>query len=97
MFGGWWWGWWRGAARPGWRVVLLTRAGCHLCDDAWAELERARRRHGFALAKVDVDGDPELARQYGLEVPVVLVNDRVRFRGRVNRALLERLLESGEA
>ena len=36
--------------------------------------------------------DPELAAKYGNEVPVVAVNGKVRFRGVVNPALLERLL-----
>jgi glutaredoxin len=87
-----WWGWWRSRVR---QVVLYTRRGCHLCDDAWALLERARRKHGFSLSQVDVDGDPELVRAYGLQVPVVLVDGRVRFRGRVNPVLLERLLRAG--
>jgi glutaredoxin len=89
--------WWRQAPvrRDKWFVRLYTRAGCHLCDDAWALLEEARERHGFNLEAVDVDTDPELAARYGLEVPVVEVNDKVRFRGRINPILLRRLLESG--
>ena len=81
---------------PDWRVVMYTRAGCHLCDDAWALLEAVRRRYGFALVKTDVDGDPELAARYGLEVPVVEVNGKVRFRGVVNAVLLRRLFEAGD-
>jgi predicted thioredoxin/glutaredoxin len=75
-------------------VVLYTRQGCHLCDDAWAVLQRAHRRYGFALSQVDIDGDPDLAQRYGLEVPVVLIDGRVRFRGIVNPVLLERLLRA---
>jgi hypothetical protein len=45
---------------------------------------------------VDIDTDPDLVARYGTEVPVVTVNGKVRFRGEVNRVLLERLLE-GEA
>jgi hypothetical protein len=41
---------------------------------------------------VDVEGDPELAARYGDSVPVVTVNGKVRFRGRVNDVLLRRLL-----
>jgi glutaredoxin len=88
-----WWPWARRAAAQR-RVVLYTRQGCHLCDEAHAVLERARARFGFALALVDVDGDPELARLYGLEVPVVAVDGQVRFRGRVNPVLLHRLLRA---
>jgi glutaredoxin len=73
-------------------VTLYTRAGCSCCDKAKAVLERARKRHRFAIETIDVDGDPELAARYGLEVPVVAVDGRVRFRGVVNPVLLERLL-----
>jgi glutaredoxin len=74
------------------RVVLYTRQGCHLCDDAHQVLEEARQRHGFGLETVDIDTAPELASRYGEQVPVVLVNGKLRFRGGVNRVLLERLL-----
>ena len=77
-------------------LVLYTRQGCHLCEDAWELLEEARRRYGFALRQVDIDDDPELVREHGECVPVVAVNGRVRFRGVVNRVLLKRLLEAGE-
>jgi glutaredoxin len=73
---------------------MYTRNGCHLCERAWEQLKQARRRHGFTLRQLDVDGDPELVRNYGECVPVVLINGRVRFRGIVNPVLLKRLFES---
>ncbi len=88
-----WWRSWRPRAGR-LRVVMYTRRGCHLCETAWDELEKARRRHGFTLEAVDVDGDPGLAAAYGHEVPVVAVNGRVRFRGAVNPVLLARLLRA---
>lgn len=75
-------------------VVVYTRQGCHLCDDAWELLQAWQRRHGFRLSAVDVDADPELASAYGACVPVVTVNGRARFRGRVNEVLLGRLLRA---
>jgi glutaredoxin len=89
--------WFGPRPRPDLRVMLYTRAGCHLCDDAWAVLEEARHRYGFALEARDVDAAPDLAAAYGLSVPVVTVNGKVRFRGRVNAVLLRRLLEAGPA
>ncbi len=55
-------------------------------------LEEFRRRHRFAVETVDVDTDLELVAKYGLTVPVVAIDGKVRFRGAVNRVLLERLL-----
>jgi len=76
-------------------IMMYTRQGCHLCEQAWEQLEQARQRYGFALRQVDIDGDAQLVREYGECVPVVVVNGRVRFRGVVNRVLLRRLLEGG--
>lgn len=56
------------------RVVLLGRAGCHLCDDA-RELVRAEAgRAGATWGEVDVDTDPALRDEYGDLVPVVQVD-----------------------
>src|SRR4051794_30415320 len=74
--------------------ILYTRQGCHLCEIAWERLARARRRHGFVLEVVDIDSDADLKTRYGLQVPVVTVNGKVRFRGQVNRVLLDRLLRA---
>jgi len=76
---------------PASSVVVYTRRGCHLCDEAWDLLQRYQARWGFRLDAVDVDGDPELAALHGDWVPVVTVNGKVRFRGRVNEVLLKRL------
>ncbi len=89
--------WWRGRRRGSathLRVVMYTRDGCHLCEDAWALLRREQARHGFTLEAVDVDADAALRERYGTEVPVVEVNGKVRFRGVVNLHLLTRLLRA---
>jgi glutaredoxin len=76
--------------------VVYTRAGCHLCAQAWAQLQEAQKQHGFDLQSVDVDSDPALVAAHGDCVPVVLIDGKVRFRGRVNPVLLKRLLQTGK-
>jgi glutaredoxin len=73
--------------------VLYTRAGCHLCELAWDLLQTAQLQHGFRLDVVDVDTDDDLARQYGQSVPVITVNGKVRFKGKINPVLLLRILD----
>lgn len=68
-----------------------------MCGDAWAVLVTEQRRFGFPLQRVDVDSDPALAERYGLDVPVVVVDGQVRFRGRVSPALFRRLLRGHQA
>jgi glutaredoxin len=88
---------WRQTPRNDLRFIVYTRHGCHLCDDAWALLQEEQRRHGFILESVDIDALPQLVSQYGECVPVVTVNGKVRFRGCVNRVLLQRLLSASPA
>jgi hypothetical protein len=57
-------------------------------------LKEAQEHHGFTIEEIDVDTEAELAAKYGLEVPVVAVDGKVRFRGVVNRVLLDRLLDA---
>ena len=80
-----------GSAEP--RVTLITRVNCHLCDEAWLQLVAAQQLYGFTLRRQDVDTDPALVAEHGECVPVVVVNGKVRFRGKVNAVLLEKLLE----
>jgi hypothetical protein len=56
------------------RVLLLTRVGCHLCDDARAVVQRVCDDLGTAYEERDVDADPDLVRRYGDMVPVTLVD-----------------------
>jgi glutaredoxin len=72
--------------------TVYSRAQCCCCHKAIDVLQDARRRFGFVIEEVDIDRDPELVLKYDTEVPVVAVNGKVRFRGVVNPALLERLL-----
>jgi len=73
---------------PELEILLYSRVGCHLCDDAKALLES----YGLTVESVDIDRDPQLVERYGQCVPVVFVNGRERFRGRIDPVLLRRLL-----
>lgn len=59
-------------------VTLITRAGCHLCDDAERELERLAGEWAFDLRVVDLDAaaDPTWPARYGDRVPVILLDGR---------------------
>jgi glutaredoxin len=60
-------------------VTLYTRVGCHLCEEAERALRTEQVAAGFHLELVDVDRDPELARRYGVRVPVVAVDGQDLF------------------
>ena len=58
-------------------LVLYTRAGCSLCDEARAAIELTladRRERGLAvpaLVERDIEADPELHRRFLERIPVV--------------------------
>lgn len=68
-------------------VELITRAGCHLCEEA----ERALRGAGVLFASKDVDSDPELFRLYDWRVPVLLLEGRPVAEGAINRVQVDKL------
>jgi glutaredoxin len=73
-------------------IVVYTRIGCHLCEEAERFLETRCASLGMDVQTIDVDSDPELTAQFGESLPVVTVNGKVRFRGCVSPVLLDRLL-----
>ncbi|MGN6325658.1 glutaredoxin family protein [Pseudolysinimonas sp.] len=74
-------------------LTLLTRPGCHLCDDARAVVADVLRGFpGVAFEERSIVGDAELERAYAEEIPVVLIDDRVHTIWRVDRARLEKAL-----
>lgn len=69
------------------RIVLVTRAGCHLCDQALEILHDL----GVEPELADVDADERLHSLYDWRVPVVLVDGGIVAEGRVDRAALEKV------
>jgi glutaredoxin len=56
------------------RVLVLTRAGCHLCDQAIEVVAKVCAETGEAYATRDVDEDPDLRQAYTDQVPVTFVD-----------------------
>lgn len=69
--------------------VLVSRKGCHLCEEA--EQMLGALRLPFELR--DVDQDPELRLEYSFRVPVLLRGREVLMEGRFDGPRLVRLLE----
>lgn len=59
-------------------MVVVTRAGCHLCEEAERVAASVCRSAGASFATLDVDADPDLRARFTDHVPVTFV-DGVRF------------------
>lgn len=93
--------WWR-RARRGREVEVLTRAGCHLCQEMVATVRAETRRGRHTVQIRDIDDEvaqgritpPEHAR-WTTEIPVLLVDGRAVARWRVSVEELRATLRSG--
>jgi hypothetical protein len=78
-------------------LVLYSRAGCHLCDEArdlLGALLEERARQGVptpALSEIDIESDPDLERRFFTTIPVVELGER-RLELATSAAKLRRLL-----
>jgi predicted thioredoxin/glutaredoxin len=70
------------------RIVLVTREGCHLCDEALSIL----RDLGLHPELADVDADDDLHRLYDFRVPVVLLDGAIVAEGKITRESLKAAL-----
>ena len=75
------------------RVVLYTREGCGLCATAKQVLLAEGDRTPFDLEEIDVEGDDALEMEYGIRIPVVLVDGVELFELVVDPDVLARALE----
>jgi glutaredoxin len=70
------------------QILLYTRRGCHLCEQA----EDMLAMLGVAAPPVDVDAEPAAAERYGLRVPVLEVDGEAVLEGRFEERQLAALL-----
>lgn len=58
-------------------LILYTRPGCHLCDEAREAIEAVLADRGTrdlpvpAVVEIDIESDPELHRRFLERIPVV--------------------------
>ena len=82
------------AARPA--LVLLSTPGCHLCHELRAVVERVLPAFDADLEERDVRADPETARLYAREIPVLMLGSQEVLRHRATEeALRARLVSLG--
>lgn len=56
------------------RVLLLAKAGCHLCDIAREVIAEVTTELGEEFVEVDLLEDPDLVARYGELIPVTFVD-----------------------
>lgn len=64
-------------------VIIYSRPGCHLCDEAKQSIQAANCQDKYTLAEIDIESDPDLLRRYQYDIPVITINGVEAFRHRL--------------
>ena len=66
------------------RVIVYSRPGCHLCDEAKTAIENSNCADRYTLEEVNIESDDELLKKYKYDIPVVTIDGEEAFRHRVD-------------
>jgi glutaredoxin len=75
-------------------VTIYSRKECHLCEEALSVLQNLKADLKFEINEIFIDGDEDLEKLYGEQVPVTLIDgeqhdywrvDPVRFKSSLER------------
>jgi glutaredoxin len=73
-------------------VVLYSRPGCHLCEEAKASIRAAGCDDEYILDEVNIDENPALRESFQHDIPVVFINGVKAFKHRVDGREFKRKL-----
>jgi glutaredoxin len=77
-------------------VTVYSRPGCHLCDEAKAQIAPLLKEFGARLTEINIDEDPELRARYDYDVPVIFLGPRKAAKHRVDLDQFRRQLRDAE-
>ena len=76
------------------KVVIYSRANCHLCEEAEKNVREVLEEIHFGLEVIDINGDQELESLYSEEVPVITINGDVHDYYKVDKQRLVKALRA---
>jgi len=71
------------------KLTLYSKKECHLCDIAKNELDDLGNEIAFLITEVDIEKDPEVFEKYKHLIPVIEMDGKVIFTGRIDREKLK--------
>jgi glutaredoxin len=66
------------------KVIIYSKPGCHLCDEAKETIERTESAAEFTLEVINIENEPALYEKYKNDIPIVTINGVEAFRHRVD-------------
>ena len=73
-------------------VILYSRPGCHLCEEAKESIRQAGCDERFELEEINIETSEHLLTRYRFDIPVITVDGEEAFRHRVDAAKFRELI-----
>ena len=66
------------------KVTVISRTGCHLCEIAIDKIKLVKDQFQFELEIKLINDLPELEQEYGEQVPVIMIDNKIHDYWRVD-------------
>ena len=67
------------------KLTLYSKKDCHLCDVAKNELDVLQNEIAFLIIEVDIEKDRDAFEKYKYLIPVIEIDGKIMFTGRIDR------------
>lgn len=74
-------------------VIFYTRPNCGLCDEAKLLLELVQEDEPFSIEERNIEERDEWTEEYGLMIPVIIVDEKIVQYGKVDYVTLSKRLQ----
>lgn len=75
-------------------VEIYSKPGCHLCEEAKELLVQTKKEFDMEIKEINIEGDPDLFREYRYDIPVIRINGRKAFKHKIDAAQLKTRLKN---
>ena len=76
------------------KVTVISRTGCHLCEIAIDKINSVKNELKFELEIKLINDLPELEQEYGEQVPVIMIDNKIHDYWRVDIERFTKVIKS---
>ena len=75
-------------------VTVYSRSGCHLCEIAMDRINSVKKDYEFSLEIFLIDNNNELEKEFGEQVPVIMIDNTIHDYWRVDLERFTKAIKS---
>jgi glutaredoxin len=76
------------------KVTVFSRTGCHLCEIAIDKINSLKDELNFDLEIKLIDADAELEKEFGEQVPVIMIDNKIHDYWRIDLDRFSKAIKS---